>query len=836
MGIGSWVQRKKDQVFNAGKKVIDKTIDTVTDVGKAVINIALSPFTGGFDIPDISVDSSVAIDQATSVDFTPSNSAIPVCYGKYVERGLKTVFVDTAGDKNQYLYMCGVIGLGMTQDDNAGSRLFNLTIDDTICDIITATPKDVFISENNFLNGPAVISSYTTDVNRSLDNYYAKNSNIRGDGFPRFGGKGGTQPPIYQVKTGAFKNRVEFQLFDGSDDQPASSLLKESDRWDNTNQLRGVQYIALKFTWTNDEITDENGDNLTNPFSSLPRVVVMAPGKNVPKLVKALKTPGSIGYQFDTDIDDTGDTFETAPTPADWTVAFASNSYSHTATRQDGYDVSGNPVEILLDYMLNDRYGAGISLDKIDQQSFINAAVACGRIRSEDTTFGSMFATNFYGQVYDGVTGTDVYPDLILRRSVGKNDKIASTLLRYDNSVYYRQFVIDTGITHLQNINRILTSMGGIMPFVNGKFKLTIENSGTPDNSYDTVTDNDLKNSSTFTFTDDNIVGSINLTGGALENTFNEIKVNFTDIEQRSQNNAVVYPNRGTQYDIYKREDNGIELKGDVTNAGIVNPVHAYHFGKVLVAKSRQQQRISFKTTEAATNLTPGDLIRVNTSVLSFDHIFRIEHMTMDQYGDIEITAFRHYVGNYNFNDRDLLATNIDFLLVFKKYISRETTISPVANIFRAPQGLTAKNKAVVGVRLDQGRRSDILVTWKDGNINAGNNSYEVQIKRNTDAEQQYISLGTTSNQEFTINTSFYAFGEKLSVRVRTISPNGTFSSFTTTAVTNKPYYGGEFENNVFPYFKKYADDAFATLSSGGSTSTGIGDRKTTQTSDTGEI
>ena len=79
MGIGSWVQRKKDQVFNAGKKVIDKTIDTVTDVGKAVINIALSPFTGGFDIPDISVDSSVAIDQATSVDFTPSNSAMFNC-------------------------------------------------------------------------------------------------------------------------------------------------------------------------------------------------------------------------------------------------------------------------------------------------------------------------------------------------------------------------------------------------------------------------------------------------------------------------------------------------------------------------------------------------------------------------------------------------------------------------------------------------------------------------------------------------------------------------------------------------------------------------------------
>ena len=111
MGIGSWFQRKKDQVLNVPKKIIDPVIDFTTDAVKGVVNFVMSPFTGGFDVPDISIDTPAAIERATTVDFTPSNKPIPVCYGKYVERGVQTIFVDTAGDKNQYLYMAGVIGL-----------------------------------------------------------------------------------------------------------------------------------------------------------------------------------------------------------------------------------------------------------------------------------------------------------------------------------------------------------------------------------------------------------------------------------------------------------------------------------------------------------------------------------------------------------------------------------------------------------------------------------------------------------------------------------------------------------------------------------------------------
>jgi hypothetical protein len=825
MGIGSWFQKTKDKAVN----VVKKTIDTVVGVVKGVVNLVTGPFTGGFDIPDLYNDAmqSSAIDQATTVDFNPSNKAIPVCYGKFVERAVKNIFVDTAGDKNQYLYMCGVIGLGMTQDDNYGSRLWNLIIDDQVCDIKTARSVKGY--------KPA---HYTTIFEQGVS---VNDTTFPGDGYPRFGGRqifgnrtpALRQPPTYEVKTGTFKNRVRFQLFDGSDSQPASDLLKESPRWNDDHRLRGIQYIALRFEWTNDEITDENGDNLTNPFSGLPRVVVMAPGKNVPKLVREKNSDP--GYEHDTDTTSTG-VVATMPAPADWSVTFASGAYSHTATRQNGYDVSGNPVEILLDYMLNDRYGAGIPLSKIDQNSFINAAVACGRLRSENSIAGSNFATNNYQLIYDGVGTIQHYPNLVFRRNVGI-EAVGDGRLTYPNSVYYRQFVIDTGRTHLENINRILTSMGGIMPFVNGKFKLTIENAGTPDNSYDIPSDSDLKASHTMTFTDDNIIDGITFTGGALDNTFNQIKVNYTDIEERSQNNSVIWPPKtDSQYSLFKREDNDIDLIGNVTNAGIVNAAHATHYAKVLVAKSRRQQSISFKTTESASDLTAGDLIRVTSTTLLFDHMFRITTITLNQDGDIEISAFRHYPENYDFDDVNLFDNQISFNRFVVNKIRKRNAINPVFNRFRQPQGLLVRSKATPGLVLGKGNRSDLLVTWKDGNINANNNQYEVQVKKNTDANEQFVSLGTTRNQEFTVSTEFFVPGQKLTVRVRATNWRGDISAFASTTVSTKAYFGGEFEDNVFPFPKNYMDGSLSSISSGGGAGTNVTTPDTIQRNDTGEI
>jgi hypothetical protein len=339
------------------------------------------------------------------------------------------------------------------------------------------------------------------------------------------------------------------------------------------------------------------------------------------------------------------------------------------------------------------------------------------------------------------------------------------------------------------------------------------------------------------TFTDDNIIGGISFTGGALENTFNQLKVNFTDIEERSQNNSVVWPPKtDAQYSKFLKEDNDQALVGNVTNAGIVNAAHATHYAKVLVAKSRRQQSISFNTTESATDLTAGDLIRVTSTTLNFDHMFRITNMTMNQDGDIEITAIRHYGVNYDFDDVNLFDNQISFNRFITSKLRKRNVINVVRNRFRQPQGLHVRNKATPGLVLSKDNRSDLLVTWKDGNINANNNQYEVQIKKNTDANEQFVSLGTTRNQEFTISTEFFVPGQKLTIRVSAQNWQGIRSAYTTTNISTRAYFGGEFEDNVFPFPKDYMDGSLSGISSGSGANTNVTTPEKIQRNDTGEI
>jgi hypothetical protein len=109
-----------------------------------------------------------------------------------------------------------------------------------------------------------------------------------------------------------------------------------------------------------------------------------------------------------------------------------------------------------------------------------------------------------------------------------------------------------------------------------------------------------------------------------------------------------------------------------------------------------------------------------------------------------------------------------------------------------------------------------------------------VQLKKNTDAE--YVTVGSTRNQELIINTSGYNYGQNFDLRVRCISQNGTFSGFVSTSFANTPFLGGEYFNNVFPYPKQYMDDSISSVSSGAAAGTNLTTGNTIQNNNTGEI
>lgn len=296
------------KVFNAVTKPIKAIVDPIIDVGTSIIKAVISPFTGAFDLPDISVDTNVGssvIKAATVVDFNAANRPVPVLYGQYVETGTIPVFVGTHGDNSadttpQYLYMAAIISQGFHGSSNDtyfltappyyGSILSRLTINGKPVHLhkYGRTPTNISINNNYFpqYDGSTALG-YTED-----DAIYAS-------------GKGGVQPDQITITSGTFANRLVFQYFDGSADQPASSLLREHPDWnDDNNTLSGMHYIALRFKLqaADETVTGKTSGDGTypNPYSSVPAVVTTTSGRSTPRITASKTSDPGTEERFET--------------------------------------------------------------------------------------------------------------------------------------------------------------------------------------------------------------------------------------------------------------------------------------------------------------------------------------------------------------------------------------------------------------------------------------------------------------------------------------------------------------------------------------------------------
>ena len=108
----------------------------------------------------------------------------------------------------------------------------------------------------------------------------------------------------------------------GSDTQTASSLLSTLSSWTSNHRLRGLAYLAIRFTWNADK------------FGSLPTVQAIVKGKKV--------------YNPNLDSTVTG------------------GSGSHRKDTSSTWEYSDNPIYQLLDYLRNDRFGMGIGNSYFD--------------------------------------------------------------------------------------------------------------------------------------------------------------------------------------------------------------------------------------------------------------------------------------------------------------------------------------------------------------------------------------------------------------------------------------------------------------------------------------
>jgi hypothetical protein len=251
--------------------IVDGIVDIVTDVVDIVVDVVEDVVGWLVPMPEIPDFGELKTDQTAKgvlVNKFSANGHIPVVYGTRKVGG-NVVFLETSGTDNQYLYMALVLSEG--EIDSITSLFVNDNLVTLTGSLTHGATRNVASSDANFYDGSSLI-------------------------------------------------KVQAKL--GKDDQTASSILTPLSSWTSNHRLKGLAYLALRFTWNADK------------FGSLPSVQAVVKGKKV--------------YNPNLDSTVTG------------------GSGSHRADTSSTWEYSDNPIYQLLDYLRNERFGMGIANSYFD--------------------------------------------------------------------------------------------------------------------------------------------------------------------------------------------------------------------------------------------------------------------------------------------------------------------------------------------------------------------------------------------------------------------------------------------------------------------------------------
>jgi len=291
-------------IIDPFKKIIKKFIGGIGNI----LTGFLGMFGMSFDTPDFAGGESYeAQQQGITVNKQSNVSGIPVVYGRRKVGGVR-VFAGTSGKDNKYLYVCLAVAEGQI------NAFKSITINDELQTGMTNT----LVADNQSMH----------DV-RNGSKFYVSGSKAR------------------------------FQFFTGTEDQSASSLLKEHPQWTDSHRLRGIAYVAARFEWVKADYDKDGNQTVFNPWQGFPTFQVEIEGRKV-------LTGDYSGHATTTD-----------------------NTYG---SEIGSFAYSDNPADCLLDYLRNPRYGKDLHDHRIDWASFRSAQQLC------DTSVnfgGSLGSANF---------------------------------------------------------------------------------------------------------------------------------------------------------------------------------------------------------------------------------------------------------------------------------------------------------------------------------------------------------------------------------------------------------------------------------------------------------
>ena len=417
--------------------------------------------------------------------------------------------------------------------------------------------------------------------------------------------------------------RITLNLHHGTSSQTADPMLVASmPNWTTSHRLDGVCYIAAHYKY------DKEG-----MFSGIPQLTVQVKGKRI-------YDPRDANQQFGT------------PT-----------TYKH----------SDNPALVFLDYITNNEYGKGLTLSQINMSTFSSAANVCDTQvdqpyfngSAQSLTWSANSGDDFFtilgtnanaawwqnkiGEVLDlfDANGDGVLDEVEIKE-IQRTQYFDTTqefivfINAYFSSTYSSQNgtsllkvkrfttngYLDSNKNVMENAKELLANMRGIFLYIDGKYELQIEDTGT----------------SSFSINDNHIIGDagISVDYGNKDKKANKVIVEFFNANKKYElDTATVLHDASPEY--YSDDNDEIlEIKAEFPY--VTDPYIAYNMGKAILTRSRNQTTMQFLGTPEMYKLNVGDIVDLTYAGLGFSgKICRVEALELQPNGLVAVSLIEYF-------------------------------------------------------------------------------------------------------------------------------------------------------------------------------------------------
>jgi len=443
----------------------------------------------------------------------------------------------------------------------------------------------------------------------------------------------------------------------------------------------------------------------------------------------------------------------------------SSDPYTYALSSSSNY--SNNPAYCLLDYLMNNNFGRGLSESEIDLESFYDAAKVCdtivmtqaligGQINGQKTIHTVADYASLPGNLEDRTYENEVW-------QTEDDDKFyqwqrtswAETSYdeRRDIPLYECNMAVNPENSIRDNIQEILYTMGlaELTWTTLGKYKLSLEYPTTQQETEALV-------NSSHIFNEDNIIkDEVTIAYSNASDRFNQATVTFLNEHEDFKEDSISWPPLySSTYTQYLTEDGNQPLKSSIQAQGVTTPYHAQALAEQLIRRSRTLKSISFRVDKTGLSIEPGDFIRVTLPQHNLSNqIVRVESMEVNSDLSVKLSG-------YTF-DHTVLAWNIANDIAYTEQPTYDFTVDAPTNLVYDEGSVNNDNKHVIG-----------NLTWTDNN-NGSSFSYDISYRVN--GASDYIFLANTKyNQIELFNFEGLANNTHFDFKVQAKSPLGQLS------------------------------------------------------------